>query len=196
MKPFSESCERNKKPIYDTIKPWLSKTDNLLEIGSGTGQHACYFARLLTHIQWQTSDLKENHEGINLWLREACLTNLLPPVSLNVNDEWPETLYDVIYSANTTHIMSWESVCTMFRNVSQVLNSRGLLILYGPFNYNQQYTSPGNQQFDVWLKSVNPDQGIRDFEAINQLAKSANLSLLKDYDLPANNRVLIWQKIL
>ena len=196
MKPFSESCERNKQPILAVIKPLLENRQTLLEIGSGTGQHAVFFAEQLPHITWHTSDRLENHSDIHLWIDDSPATNIKPPIQLDViEDKWPELQFDAVFSANTAHIMSWQAVQALFTGVGNVLQKSGFFMLYGPFNYHGKFTSASNENFEQWLKSVDSERGIRDFEAVNLLAKNAGMKLLEDYEMPANNRILVWQKV-
>jgi cyclopropane fatty-acyl-phospholipid synthase-like methyltransferase len=196
MKPFSEACERNQQPILSIIKPLLKDKKSLLEIGSGTGQHAVYFAEQLPHINWQTSDQKENHKGIQSWIDDSAINNVISPISLDVTDSnWPCEKVDAVFSANTAHIMSWEMVKCFFEGVGQVLNNNGLFMLYGPFNYNGNFTSESNQGFEQWLKSIDVESGIRDFEAVNLLAEQFGMALFNDYDMPSNNRILVWSKL-
>lgn len=196
MKPFAESCEQNKDVILKQLARLLKDSFSVLEIGSGTGQHAVHFAKHLAHLTWQCSDQAEYIEGVELWLDEAQLPNTPPPFLLNVSeDDWPEDSYDAIFSANVVHIMSWQNVVDLFKHLPNVLNDNGLLILYGPFNYGGQYTSDSNAQFDVWLKQRDPKSGIRDFEALDQLANLAGLKQKEDIEMPVNNRILCWQKI-
>jgi len=194
-KPFSESCVQNRAPILQVIKALLAHNSNLLEVGSGTGQHAVYFAQELPHLTWHTSDVASNHPGIQLWLNEAQLANTRPPIELDVmHNEWPEVTIDAIFSANTVHIMGWPEVEHFFQGAGNLLPQGGVLLLYGPFNYNDQYTSHSNAQFDQWLKQRDPRSGIRDFEAVSRLAKAASLELHEDFEMPANNRILSWVK--
>jgi len=194
MKPFAESCEKNKVPILAVLKEVFAEHRKLLEIASGTGQHAVYFGRELPHLLWQTSELVENHAGIQAWLDEANLPNVLPPIALNVNDEnWPVSSVDAIFNANTVHIISWPEVERMFAHISRVLTPGGCVCLYGPFNYGGSFTSESNAKFDAWLKSRDSKSGIRDFEAICQLALSLNLNLVHDIEMPSNNRMLVWE---
>ena len=195
QKPYSASCDQNREPILELIQPLLNDKKTVLEIGSGTGQHAVYFAQKMPHLIWQTSDQLAYHEGIKLWLNEAGLDNTPQPIPLDVsNDQWPEIVVDVIFSANAVHIMSWKNVIDFLENAPKLLAPKGLLILYGPFNYAGKYTSESNKQFDGWLKQQNPQSAIRDFEAVNKLAEKQDLKLLNDYAMPANNRILCWQK--
>ncbi|GAA0397217.1 class I SAM-dependent methyltransferase [Cocleimonas flava] len=195
QKPFSESCVQNQQVILDVLKPLLKDKKHLLEIGSGTGQHAVFLAGQMPHLIWQTSDQSIYHGGIKAWLDEAGLDNTRDPLSINVSaDEWPEENYDVIFSANAVHIMSWENVVDYFNHACPLLESNGYFILYGPFNYEEKYTSESNANFDQWLKNNDPKSCIKDFEKLNKLAEENNMSIVDDIAMPANNRILVWQK--
>lgn len=195
MKPYSESCERNQAPILAQLQMLFAGRRHVLEIASGTGQHAVYFGRALPHLSWQTSDLPANHAGIRAWLAEAQLPNVLPPLALDVNEAvWPVTAVDAVFNANTVHIVSWPAVQRMFAGIGRVLEPGGVLCLYGPFNYGGAYTSASNADFDAWLKARDPHSGIRDFEAVCELAAAQGLSLLQDIAMPSNNRLLAWRK--
>lgn len=194
-KPYWQACENNKQPILEQLQPLLKNKQNVLEIGTGTGQHAVHFANALPHLHWQTSDRPSYHAGINAWIDDANLSNLARPIALDVsNDEWPTQQYSAIYSANTTHIMPWPAVQAMFNGIKNTLTPNGLFILYGPFNYDGKFTSDSNAAFDAHLKNVQPEQGIRDIEAIKALACAANLIFKNDVAMPANNRLLVWEK--
>ena len=195
MKPYSESCEQNQVPILKVLQKIFVKQKHVLEIASGTGQHAVYFGRALSHLTWQTSDLLQNHAGILTWLDEAKLPNVLPPVVIDVNDsQWPIEVVDAVFNANTVHIISWPEVELMFAGVARILSAGGILCLYGPFNYEGKFTSESNARFDTWLKSRDRDSGVRDFENINRLAETHGLFLLEDVTMPSNNRILVWQR--
>lgn len=195
MKPFSEPCERNKEPILAILRELFADRRVVLEIGSGTGQHALHFARALPHLVWQTSDLPANHAGIRAWLAEAALANTPAPIALDVDaDVWPVATVDAIFCANTIHIISWPFVARMFEGIGRVLADGGLLVLYGPFNYKRQFTSESNARFDVWLKNRDPVSGIRDFEKVDALARAQGLRLFGDHEMPANNRTLVWRR--
>lgn len=194
-KPFSQACENNKSPILTVLQPLFTDIQTVLEIGSGTGQHAVYFAKEMPDIHWQTSDLPENHAGIKLWLDESGLENVSPPIEFDVRAQgWPQQNYDVVFTANSLHIMAWESARLMLSRVNQLINKAGYLVIYGPFNYGNEYTSESNARFDQWLKRQNPDSGIRDFEAVDAIVKDAGFDLHFDKAMPANNRMLCWQK--
>jgi cyclopropane fatty-acyl-phospholipid synthase-like methyltransferase len=195
MKPYSESCEQNRAPILDVLRVELAGSSRLLEIGSGTGQHAVYFAPEFPDLLWQTSDVDALHPGIQAWLDDAVLKNVLPPLALDVRrDAWPADRYDAIFSANTVHIMAWPDVECLFAGVGEILECGGVFCLYGPFNYHGSYTSESNARFDGWLKARDPASGIRDFEALQTLAEKAGMELKEDYEMPANNRTLVWSK--
>ncbi len=193
-RPFSQACENNKSPILTILRQYLLAVDYVLEVGSGTGQHAVYFAEQLPHLNWQPADQHQYIAGIQSWLDWAQRDNILPPLVLDVSQPWPIDSTPAIFSANTVHIMSWAEVEKFFTGVKQVLASQGIFCLYGPFNYEGNYSSDSNANFDQWLKARNPHSGIRDFEAVNRLAIEAGLFLLADHAMPANNRCLVWRK--
>lgn len=194
--PSSPACENNKRFILEILQRVFAPCQSVLEIGSGTGQHAVYLAPRLAPTTWQTSDLIGNHPGINAWLKAFPADNLRAPLELDVDTpQWPVTEpVDAVFTANTCHIMAWSSVENMFSRLGELLPEGGVLAIYGPFNYHNQYTSDSNAHFDAWLKERGAHQGIRDFEALNKLAQDAGFSLTEDNVMPANNRLLVWQK--
>jgi cyclopropane fatty-acyl-phospholipid synthase-like methyltransferase len=194
-KQFSSACERNKQPILAILRDEFANTGQVLEIGSGTGQHAVFFGAHLPKVIWQTSDLPLNHPSIIAWQQEARLPNVLPPLALDtgVND-WPQGPYDGVFSANTCHIMAWQEVEAMFTGIGRILRAGGLLCIYGPFNYGGKFTSASNAQFDASLKAQAPHMGIRDFEEVDRLAAGQGLRLHADHAMPANNRLLVWRR--
>ncbi|MFT4563849.1 MAG: cyclopropane fatty-acyl-phospholipid synthase-like methyltransferase [Gammaproteobacteria bacterium] len=194
-KPFAPSTDRNKDPILEVLRAHLSNVSELLELGSGTGQHAVHMAAELEHIQWQTSDLPDQHLGMNAWIDDAKLPNVKRPLALDVSQaDWPDLTVGAVYTANTAHIMSWGSVCEMFRGTGEVLVAGGLFLIYGPFSYAGSFTSSGNRDFDESLRARDPASGIRDFEALEKLAADNRMTLVDDVDMPANNRLLVWRK--
>ena len=196
-KPFAESCAQNQEPILAVLREAFSDRRRVLEIASGTGQHAVHFGRALPHLTWQTSELPRNHPGIRAWLAEANLPNVLPPLELDVNAAtWPVEQVDAIFNANTVHIIAWPEVERLFAGIGRVLEVGGLLCLYGPFNYGGRYTAPSNERFDAWLKNRDPQSGVRDFEALNHLAEAHGLALLRDVDMPSDNHTLVWQRVV
>ena len=194
MKPYAESCEKNKEPVLGVLKEIFANSTRVLEISSGTGQHAVYFGRELPHLIWQPSELAQNLPGIRAWLDEAQLPNVLPPLAIDVNDaRWPVTAVDAIFNANTVHIISWAEVERMFAHIARAIAPGGCVCLYGPYNYDGKFTSESNARFDAWLKARDPNSGVRDFEAVNRLAASHVLQLLRDIEIPSNNRMLVWE---
>ena len=195
QKPYSESCDQNKLFILSVIKPLLVNCSEILEVGSGTGQHAIYFAEEMPHLCWHCSDCDEYISGINQWIKESGVANVLAPVILDVSVEWPKSTFDAVFTANSVHIMHFKDVVNLFKGVTQVLNEGGHFLIYGPFNYNGSYTSPSNESFDQWLKNRDVLSGIENFEDIESLAKDNGLTLVKDYEMPANNRILHFKKL-
>lgn len=198
-KPFSQACENNKRPILEVLSNAFADRRRVLEIGSGTGQHAAFFAEHLPHLQWQPSDVKEHLVGIELWRGDAGLGNLRAAVEFDVNTQaWPcaaiAPVFDAVFSANTLHIMSWPEVETTFKLLGENLGAGGKLCIYGPFNYGGQYTSESNARFDQWLHARDPQSGIREFEKVDSLAIAGGFGLVDDFALPANNRLLYWAK--
>ncbi|VAW52135.1 hypothetical protein MNBD_GAMMA06-2237 [hydrothermal vent metagenome] len=195
-KPYSESCDQNKAAIFSIIAPVLSSVTNVLEIGSGTGQHALYFAKKIPHLKWHTSDCCSYIEGINMWLDDVDQKNVLPPFELNVSEsQWPTLVVDTIFTANTLHIMSDEDVENFISGAAQLLDSQGGLLIYGPFNYDGSFTSESNERFDRWLKDRDVKSGIKNFEEIVSLVKKNGMRLVTDYEMPENNRILHFTKI-
>jgi SAM-dependent methyltransferase len=193
-KPFSPACERNREPILAVLRESLAHSRHVLEIGSGTGQHAVHFAGALPHLVWQASDVAEHHPGIRLWLAEAGLPNTPAPLAINVNQPFPDGRYDAVFTANTLHIMSWAEVQQLFAALPGRLEPGGRLVVYGPFKHRGQFSTESNAQFDAQLRQGQPHRGIRDFEAVDALAAAAGLRLLEDRAMPANNRCVLWQR--
>lgn len=196
IKPFSQACENNKQPILNVLSRVLKNQKHVLEIGSGTGQHAVYFAKNLPFLTWQTSDLPINHAGINQWIDDYPTPNIKQPFTIDLSkvDSLAENI-DAMYTANTLHIVSWPLVQKLFDMATKQLASNGMLCIYGPFNYQGKYTSASNANFDLWLKARDEESGIRDFEAICQLAEKASFTIKEDIEMPANNRILLFTKI-
>jgi cyclopropane fatty-acyl-phospholipid synthase-like methyltransferase len=196
MLTSSEACERNKDPILGILRGAFAATRQVLEIGSGTGQHAVYFARHLPKLRWQPSETEENLGMLRARVELEGSTNLAPPVRLDVRAHpWSAAGFDGVFSANTLHIMSWEAVCAFFRGVGAQLTSPGVLCIYGPFRYAGRYTSESNAAFDRFLQERDPASGIRDFEAVDALARQEGLELDGDHDMPAHNRTLVWRGV-
>lgn len=194
-KPYSEACDQNKAPILEVLAPLLRQARSLLEVGSGTGQHAVHFARALPGLVWQTSDIPANLPGIRLWLDEAELPNLPAPLALEVTGDWPPGPFDAVFSANTAHIMAEPEVAAMFRGVGRVLVPGGCFALYGPFSRAGRQTSASNARFDAWLRARDPRMGVRELDALCELGSESGLELVEDREMPVNNRTLIWKRV-
>jgi cyclopropane fatty-acyl-phospholipid synthase-like methyltransferase len=195
MKPYAESCDHNQAQILEVLRDEFADRQQVLEIASGTGQHAVFLGRALAHLSWHTSELKQNHAGIQMWLDEARLPNVHAPIELDVNSAaWPIQWVDAIFNANTVHIVSWQGVENMFAGIGRALETGGIVCMYGAFNYKGSFTSESNARFDAWLRARDACSGVRDFEAVNCLAEAQGLRLLKDISMPGNNRTLVWKR--
>lgn len=194
-KPWSEAAQKNAAPILEVLRHEFQECTEVLEIGSGTGQHAVHFASRLQHLQWQTSDLDENHAGIMAWLAEAGVTNVLAPISLDVSRAKIRAEYDAVYSANTAHIMSFDAVIRMIALVGRVLRTGGVFCLYGPFRRFGEFNASSNARFDASLRSRHAAMGIRDLEDLDDACAENGLRRSSLYAVPANNLVVVWQKV-
>jgi hypothetical protein len=201
-KPFSQACENNKEPILNVLRQVFTTPATVLEIGSGTGQHAVHFATHLPHLYWQTSDHPNHHPLCQPWLNDARLPNIGNPIALDVSQEpWPAEEFNGVFSANTAHIMAWREVEAMFAGVGKGLADSALLrneepgqfCLYGPFTYNGDFTSASNQSFDQHLRSHAAHMGIRNIENLIELAQGHGMVLTQNHIMPANNQLLVWQ---
>ncbi len=193
-KPFSLACERNREPILSVLQQYFGDRDRVLEVGSGTGQHAVHFADALPHLEWQASDVEDNLDGIRAWLDEATLPNTPAPLAWDVRDPPPAHGFDGVFTANTLHIMGWDEVERFFAALPVVTTGDARLVVYGPFRYDGQATSDSNAQFDRWLRSEDPRRGVRDFEKVDELARAAGFELVEDRAMPANNRCIVWER--
>ncbi len=195
MRAFSQACENNKEPILEVLREWLEGASCVLEIGSGTGQHARYFAEQLPDTTWQASDLPAYHGSIDAWREGHGGNNLPPPLDIDVTrEDWGVDIPDAVFTANSLHIMPWEAVGALFEYLGRHAPAGSLLLVYGPFNYQGAYTSDSNARFDEWLAATHPGGGIRDFEAVDLLAGAAGYELAADHPMPANNRLLVWRR--
>ena len=193
--PFSQSCENNKSFILDILREAFADRQEVLEIASGTGQHACHFAANMPWLRWQPTEMPEHLPLLEPRCSAYAGTNLLPPLALDVRTcPWPMAVPDALFSANSLHIMAFSAVELLFEVLARAADADTVLAVYGPFNYNGQYTSPSNASFDQWLAQRNPDSAIRDFEAVDRLAGSAGFALQGDHEMPANNRLLVWRR--
>jgi hypothetical protein len=191
----SEACERNKHPILEILASAFAHSRTVLEIGSGTGQHAMYFAAHLPHLVWQPSDTGDYLTGLRERIAHEGTPNLRPAIELDVRTlRWPVEPVDALFTANTLHIMGWPAVKDLFRGVGAVTTAPAVLCIYGPFRYGGRYTSASNAEFDRYLRARDPESGIRDFEDVNTLSSEQGLHLLADHPMPANNQLIIWHK--
>lgn len=193
-KPHSPSCERNAAPILEVLRKHFAARQRVLEVGSGTGQHAVHFASALPHLIWQSSDRAQYLSGVRAWLDEAALPNTPAPLEFDVGGAWPEGPFDAVFSANTLHIMAWSEVRELFARLPSVLATDAVVVIYGPFNYHGRYSSDSNASFDQWLRERGAHMAIRDAAEVDALAQSAGLFLIADVEMPANNRCRVWRR--
>ncbi|MEY8203622.1 MAG: DUF938 domain-containing protein [Bermanella sp.] len=193
-KPVSQPCLRNQDPIYQTLKLSFSQPGRVLELACGTGQHAVYLAQRLPHLSWQATDLLAALAASKLWVEEAALANLLPPMELDVaSRHWSDEKFDYVFAANLVHFVSMERVKSMFAGIARVLLPGGMLALYGPYN-NLGFTSAGNARLDAWLKNdIHPQAGIKELAAVCELASQHKLTLVENHLMPANNHLLLFK---
>ena len=197
MKQFAPSCERNKDEILQVLQEALPPSGVVLEVGSGTGQHAVYFAQHLPQVIWQPTDLKPNLASIRAWSDEAKLANVRAPLELDLlSGSWPLTSVDAAVCINTVHIVSWPGVENLFAGIGRILRPGGVMYVYGAYRYASRPLESSNEEFDRWLKARDPVSGVRDFEAVNTLAQRHGLQLTQDRAMPGNNRSIWWTKVV
>ncbi|WP_237067909.1 DUF938 domain-containing protein [Microbulbifer guangxiensis] len=193
--PDAPACARNREPILAELRRLLADSHQLLEIGSGTGQHAIYFAPHVPQLSWQTSDLPEKLAGIRAWQQAHPADNLPPPVALDVEGQWPSLSVDTIFTANTLHILSAQAVEALFAALPRVLVPGGQLITYGPFRRGADFGAESNREFDQWLRQRDPASGIRDLHWLDALADAAGLIRSETIAMPANNHLVVWRRV-
>ncbi|MBT7611244.1 MAG: DUF938 domain-containing protein [Bacteriovoracaceae bacterium] len=196
QKISAPSVERNRKPIRDVLEKYLQRSGKLLEISSGTGEHAIYFGNEFKQIQWVTSELRENHPIIKSYLKEAKLSNIHGPEKLKIGeDDFPKSKFDYVFTANSIHIMSWKENKSLFKLLGKRLREGALVFIYGPFNYKGEFTSDSNEKFNEWLKNKDPKSAIRNMEDVVLGMNKNGLKLLNDHEMPANNRLLVFERM-
>lgn len=191
--PYSEYAARNVTPILEILKNEFGSASRVLEIGSGTGQHAVAFAAAMDHLHWQTSDLDDNHAGIRAWIDGSGIKNIAPPLSMDVREaSVDQGAYDAAFSANTAHIMGIDAVGKMFSLVAEALRPGGVFCLYGPFRQGGEFNAQSNADFDANLRQRDSVMGIRDIEKLDEFALAAGLQRVRFYAVPSNNNVAVW----
>ncbi len=196
-KPYSAACDRNKEPIQEVLQEVILPSDRrLLEIGSGTGQHAVYLAPFFPQLEWYPTDLTPNLAGMNLWFSEAKIPNIQKPQRLDVSrDDFPKLKFDVVFTANTLHIMHWKDCKSFMKLLGKRLRENSRAVFYGPFKYNGEFTSQSNADFDQRLKERDPLSGIRSFEDIVNNMEKNGFEFISDNEMPANNRMLVFNRL-
>ncbi len=194
--PLAEACLRNQKPIADCLESILITEQTVLEIGSGTGQHAVFVCKQLPNLIWQPTELAERVAEVEAWRLSENLSNVKPSLALDVlQSDWQlNQLYDTVFTANTIHFIGWQKVEALLKGASEHLKKGGNFICYGPFNINQQYTSEGNRNLDAWLKQRDAESGIKDVSDVLAMAKQYNLDFIEQIQMPANNLILHFIK--
>lgn len=196
MSNYSEAAERNKKPIYQVLKKYLAADTRLLEIGTGTAQHAIYMATKLQNVQWICSDRRIHLEDIEKSLKKHQIKNLHGPLNVEIGiDDFPKGSFDYVYTANTLHIMSWKENKAFFKLLGKRLREGALVFIYGPFNFEGEFSSPSNKQFDEMLRSRDPHSGIRNFEDILANMTKFGFKFLENHQMPANNNILVFERL-
>lgn len=195
-KRFSEACERNKDPILAVLKEIFPKQGLVLEIASGTGQHAIHFASNLPDITWQPSDMDpELRSSVHAWRAEFNLENLNAPVHLDVTSEnWPVENADVMMCANMIHIAPWEACIGLLEGAGRILHEDGILCMYGPYKVGGKHTAPSNESFDQSLRARDASWGIRNLDDVAFEARRRGLHLIKTVKMPSNNFCVIYRK--
>jgi cyclopropane fatty-acyl-phospholipid synthase-like methyltransferase len=193
-RPSSPACARNRAPILAVLQPWLADRRHVLEIGSGTGEHAVHFAAAMPQLVWQTSDRADYLPGIRAWLDHAQLTNTPPTVTLDVNGRWPQGPFDAVFTANTLHIMGWPEVERLFAALPAVCSPDARLAIYGPFHENGRPTSDSNAAVDAALRARDPRMGLRDRAAVDDLAAASGFKLQRAVPMPSNNLCMLYRR--
>ena len=193
-KPYALSCDRNSEPILTELKKLIDTQKTLFEIGAGTAQHAIFMAPHFPKLMWTVADQKERHEGISLWLNDFPRTNIRGPIEYSIGETPILGTYDVVFTANTIHIMEWELCLKMFDDIAEALEPEGQFLAYGAFKYDGKFTTESNERFDEWLKEKHPGAGVRDFEEVNRELQARGLKLDRDIAMPSNNQLLVFSK--
>jgi len=192
--PYAEACERNKDPILAVLREAFANCTHVLEIGSGTGQHAVHFALAMPGIVWQPSELPDAMPGLRKRIFNEGPKNLRAPVVIDVTaPPWDVRKVDGIFTANTLHIMHWREVEAFFAGLPAVAKPGAALAIYGPFRFRGTPTAGSNESFDAMLRARDPGSGLRDFESVDALARAAGFGFVADHAMPASNHTLVWK---
>ena len=192
----SPSAERNRGVIAGVLSQVLPQSGLVLEVGSGTGQHAVHFARLMPHLTWQPTEQDEDClRSISAWAAVEPLANVRQPLYLDVTDtRWPIEVADAIICINMIHISPWSTTQALLRGAKHILPPAGLLCLYGSFRVAGKHTSASNRAFDAQLRAMNSEWGVRDLDAVSTEARAYNIELARTFEMPANNLIAIYRK--
>ncbi len=186
---------RNREPILAALVTRLPASGLVLELASGSGEHAVHFARALPHLDWQPTDLDPDAlASIAAWSAEAALPNLRAPLLLDATAPWPVDHADAIFCANMIHISPWPATEALFAGAGRVLPIGAALFTYGPYKFHGQFTAPSNHSFDQSLRGRDPNWGVRDIEELTATAAPHGLTLEETLELPANNHLLVWRR--
>lgn len=189
---WSEACERNKEPIARELERWLPQPARVLELGSGSGQHAVHMTRQLSQLRWQPSERAQNLAALQERISLEGRRQLADALALDVTEgPWPQGPFDAVFSANTAHIMPAAAVPKLISGAARVLGPGGLVLLYGPFSDGGRHTAASNAAFDAHLRNIDPAMGVRDADWIVELGQAVGLAPLGDVAMPANNRLLV-----
>lgn len=191
------ATQRNRDVILDVLRSTLPASGLVLEIASGSGEHAVHFAKAFPGLSFQPSDPEiEALQSIAAWTRETGATNILPPVMLDASAEtWPVTSADAILCINMIHISPWRATEGLMRGASRILRAGAPLYLYGPYRQAGVVTAPSNEAFDASLKSRNAEWGLRDLETVSKLAHEAEFSAPSVTPMPANNLSVVFRRV-
>lgn len=197
-KPFSPAAERNQQAILEVLQDHIdSSISNLLEFGAGTGQHAVYMAPFFSEVNWVVSDIAGKHAGIRMWIKEHKVPNISGPIAFKLGShEFPtDRWYQALYTANTFHIMPWKKVKTLIKMMGHRLREGSKVFVYGPFHCDGDYRGPGNIDFDQKLKAEDPAMGIRNENDVIKAMWKQGFDLLENKEMPANNRMLVFERL-
>jgi len=191
---YAPATARNREPILAVLQRTLPRRGLVLEIASGTGEHAAFFASAFPDLVWQPSDVDPaGRRSVVAWTSDV--PNVRPPLALDVRDEaWPVTQADAIVAINMIHIAPWACCLGLVRGAGRVLPADGCLYLYGPYRIGGRHTAPSNEVFDASLKGRDPEWGVRDLEAVVAAADAVGLTHLETVPMPANNQSVVFRR--